>query len=502
MLKVEEGRLDDGPVDLLIVGGGINGAGIARDSAGRGLSVMLVEKDDLAGHTSSASSKLVHGGLRYLEQFEFGLVRESLAERERLLRAAPHIVEPLQFVLPLARYSRPGWMVRAGLFLYDRLAGRNILPGSRSVHLDGDLGAGLRPGISKGFTYWDCKVQDSRLVVLNAIDAAERGARILTRTELLEARRERGAWTARLRGTDGERTVRARALVNAAGPWAAELFDRLSGVQRHRSIRLVKGSHVVLRKLYPGEHAFILQNRDGRVVFAIPFEGEFTLVGTTDVEWNGPPGEAAISEEEIDYLLETIGRNFAASPTRRDIVWSYSGVRGLVEDGSSNVSRVTRDYVLDLDGREAAPLLSVFGGKLTTYRSLAEGALDRLASYLPCPGGAWTDRAALPGGDVPDLDLRSYARELSERHGQLSPNLLHRLVRTYGTRAERLLEGVQSTGDLGEDFGAGLHAREVDYLVANEWARTAQDILFRRTKLGLHVSKDGIDRLNAYLAST
>ncbi len=502
MLNVEEGHLDDGPVDLLIVGGGINGAGIARDSAGRGLSVMLIEKDDLAGHTSSASSKLVHGGLRYLEQFELRLVRESLAERERLLRAAPHIVEPLQFVLPLARYSRPGWMVRAGLFLYDRLAGRNILPGSRSVHLDGGLGAGLRPAISKGFTYWDCKVHDSRLVVLNAIDAAERGARILTRTELLEARRERGAWTARLRGADGERTVRARALVNAAGPWAAELFDRLSSVQRHRSIRLVKGSHVVLRKLYPGEHAFILQNQDGRVVFAIPFEGEFTLVGTTDVEWNGSPGQVEIGEEEIDYLLGTIDRNFAASPTRRDIVWSYSGVRGLVEDGSSNVSRVTRDYALDLDGREDAPLLSVFGGKLTTYRSLAEGALDRLASHFPCPGGAWTDRATLPGGDVPDLDLRSYARELSERHVQLSPDVLHRLVRTYGTRAERLLEGVQSTADLGEDFGAGLHAREVDYLVANEWARTAQDILFRRTKLGLHVSKDGINRLNAYLAST
>jgi len=501
MLKGEGGRLDDGPVDLLIVGGGINGAGIARDSAGRGLSVMLVEKDDLAGHTSSASSKLVHGGLRYLEQFEFRLVRESLAERERLLRAAPHIVEPLQFVLPLARYSRPGWMVRAGLFFYDRLAGRNILPGSRSVRLDGGLGAGLRPGISKAFTYWDCKVQDSRLVMLNAIDAAERGARILTRTELLEARRERGAWTARLRGTSGERTVRARALVNAAGPWAAELFDRLSGVQRHRSIRLVKGSHVVLRKLYPGEHAFILQNQDGRVVFAIPFEGEFTLVGTTDVEWNGSPGEAEISEEEIDYLLGTIGRNFGASATRRDIVWSYSGVRGLVEDGSSNVSRVTRDYVLDLDGREDAPLLSVFGGKLTTYRSLAERALDRLASHFPCAGGAWTDRAALPGGDVPDLDLRSYARALSERHGQLSPDLLHRLARTYGTRVERLLEGVRSSVDLGEDFGAGLHAREVDYLVANEWARTAKDILFRRTKLGLRVSQGGIDRLNAYLAS-
>ncbi|HET6943536.1 MAG TPA: glycerol-3-phosphate dehydrogenase [Sphingomicrobium sp.] len=494
--------MDDGPIDLLIVGGGINGAGIARDSAGRGLSVMLVEKDDLAGHTSSASSKLVHGGLRYLEQFEFRLVRESLAERERLLRAAPHIVEPLQFVLPLTPYSRPGWMVRAGLFFYDRLAGRKILPRSRSVRLDGGLGAGLRSGISDAFTYWDCKVQDSRLVVLNAIDAAERGARILTRTELLEARRERGIWTARLRDADGERTVHARALVNAAGPWAAELFGRLSGTRRHRGLRLVKGSHVVLRKLYPGEHSFILQNEDGRVVFAIPFEGEFTLVGTTDVEWNGSPGAPAISEEEFDYLLGTIGRNFTASATRNDIVWSYSGVRGLVEDGSSNVSQVTRDYVLDLDGREDAPLLSVFGGKLTTYRSLSEGALDRLASYFPGSGGAWTDGAVLPGGDVPDLDLRSYARDLSERYGQILPDLLHRLARTYGTRTERLVEGVQSTADLGEDFGAGLHAREVDYLVANEWARSAEDILFRRTKLGLRVSKDGIARLKKYLAES
>jgi glycerol-3-phosphate dehydrogenase len=494
--------LDESPIDLLIVGGGINGLGIARDSAGRGLSVMLVEKDDLAGHTSSASTKLVHGGLRYLEQFEFRLVRESLAERERLLRAAPHIVEPLRFVLPISRYSRPGWMVRSGLFLYDRLASRKLLPHSRSVRQDEDLLACLRDGISKAFVYWDCKVQDSRLVVLNAIDAAERGATILTRTELLEARREGGAWAARLRGADGERTVNARALVNAAGPWAAELFDRLGGVRRRRGIRLVKGSHVVLKKLYAGEHSFILQNEDGRVVFAIPFEREFTLVGTTDVEWKGSPGAPEISEEEIDYLLGTVRRHFTAGATRGDIAWTYAGVRGLVDDGSSNVSQVTRDYVLDLDGPSDTPVLSVFGGKLTTYRSLAERALDRLAGAFPGLGGAWTDRAVLPGGDVPGLDLSSYARGLSECHSQVSPGLVQRLARTYGTRAERLLDGVQSTADLGEHFGSGLHAREVDYLVANEWARTAQDVLFRRTKLGLHVSKEGSDRLEAYLASS
>jgi glycerol-3-phosphate dehydrogenase len=493
--------LSDGLIDLLIVGGGINGAGIARDSAGRGLSVMLVEKDDLAGHTSSASSKLVHGGLRYLEQFEFRLVRESLAERERLLRAAPHIVRPLQFVLPMSPASRPGWMVRSGLFLYDRLASRKVLPGSRSIPLDGEFGAGLRSGFSRAFSYWDCKVQDSRLVVLNAIDAAERGAMILTRTELVGARRERGVWTARLRDAGGERTVRARALVNAAGPWAAELFDRLEGVKRPRAVRLVKGSHVVLKKLYPGEHSFIIQNDDGRVVFAVPFEGEFTLVGTTDVTWKGSPGSPEISDEEIDYLLAVVGRTFTASATRGDIVWSYSGVRGLVDDGSLNVSRVTRDYVLDLDRAGDTPILSVFGGKLTTYRSLSERAVDRLASCFPRPGGAWTDRAVLPGGDLPGLDLASFARGLPERYCKVSPELLERLARTYGTRADRLLRGVQSTADLGEDFGAGLHSREVDYLVANEWARTAQDILFRRTKLGLHISKEGTDRLSAYLAS-
>ena len=483
-------------IDLLVVGGGINGAGIARDAAGRGLSVTLIEKDDLAAHTSSASSKLVHGGLRYLEQLEFRLVRESLTERERLLRAAPHIVEPLQFVLPLTEATRPAWKVRAGLFLYDRLPGRKVLPGSFSVRLNSEFGAGLKPGISNGFSYWDCKVQDSRLVVLNALDAAERGATILTRTELIEARREQGVWTVRIRDEDGEQVIRARALVNAAGPWASELFDRLRGVERHRSIRLVKGSHIVLPRLYPGAHAFILQNPDGRVVFAIPFEGEFTLVGTTEVASTEPGQRPEISDEEVDYLLETVGRFFTAYAPRKDIVWTYSGVRGLVEDGSSNVSRVTRDYVLDLDGSDA-PLMSVFGGKLTTYRSLAERALDRLAPYVPSSRGAWTERSVLPGGDIPNLDR--FAEDLAHRHKHLPPELLHRLARTYGTCTERLLEGVGSPGDLGEDFGAGLYAREVDYLVANEWARTAEDILFRRTKLGLHIAPEGVERLMAYL---
>jgi len=487
-------------VDLLVVGGGINGAGIARDAAGRGLSVVLVEKDDLASHTSSASSKLVHGGLRYLEQFEFKLVRESLAERERLLRAAPHMVQPLEFVLPVGPGSRPAWMIRAGLLLYDYLAGRELLPASRSIRLDDEPSAEwLKPGPRKGFSYWDCRVQDSRLVVLNAVDAAERGATILTRTELVHARREGGMWAARIRGPGHEQTVRARALVNATGPWGAEIFANLSGVQARRSIRLVKGSHIVLPQLYPGERAFLLQNPDGRVVFAIPFEETFTLVGTTDVAWDKPVVHPAISDVEVDYLIETVCRNFTRIVFREEIVWSYSGLRALVDDGSSDPSRVTRDYSLDLD-EEGAPLLSVLGGKLTTYRSLAERALDRLTPHFPKATAAWTNRAVLPGGDIPNLDLDRYSRELAERYSTLPADLTSRLARTYGTRAERLLDGVHDVADLGEDFGAGLYAREVDYLVTKEWARTAEDVLWRRTKLGLHALPDAAGQLDAYLA--
>jgi glycerol-3-phosphate dehydrogenase len=483
-------------VDLLIVGGGINGAGIARDAAGRGLSVMLVEKDDLANHTSSASSKLVHGGLRYLEQLDLKLVRESLAERERLLRSAPHIVEPLQFVMPLGRGSRPEWMLRAGLLLYDHLAGRRLLPASRSVRLDGKpFGAGLKAGLGRGLAYWDCKAQDSRLVVLNALDAAELGATILTRTEMVEAHREGQHWLARF----GDRSVKARVLVNAAGPWVAELFERLTGVQRRRSVMLLKGSHIVVPRLYEGEHAFTLQNPDGRVIFAIPFESDLTLVGTTEVACNDPAKEPVISEGEIAYLLAAVDRNFARSVTRDEVVWTYSGIRALIDDGSSSPSRVTRDYALDLD-ENGAPLLSVFGGKLTTYRRLAERAVDRIAGFLPGTSGPWTERASLPGGAIPYLDPKSYAQGLAEKFPALAPDLLGRFAKAYGTRAERLLDCVRTTEDLGEHFGGGLHAREVDYLVANEWAQTAEDILFRRSKLGLHVDKRTVERLNSYLA--
>ena len=483
-------------VDLLIVGGGINGAGIARDAAGRGLSVMLVEKDDLASHTSSASSKLIHGGLRYLEQLDLRLVRESLAERARLLRSAPHLVEPLQFVMPLGPGSRPGWMLRAGLLLYDHLGERRTLPGSRRVRLDRQpLGDGVKKDIRRGFTYWDCKVQDSRLVVLNALDAAERGATVLTRTELVEAHRQGQYWIAKV----GQRTVRARVLVNAAGPWVAELFERLAGVQRRRGVRLVKGSHILVPRLYEGGHAFILQNPDGRVVFAIPFEKECTLVGTTEVACEEPVADPKIGDDETAYLLDVIGRNFIRTIKRHDIIWSYSGIRALLDDGSTNPSGVTRDYVLELDD-VGAPLLSVIGGKLTTYRRLAERALDRIARFFPGASGAWTERAFLPGGVIPRLDLQGYAHGLAERFLGLPPELLSRLANAYGTRTDRLLEGVRTIEDLGEHFGGGLHAREVDYLVANEWAQTAEDILFRRSKLGLHVDAETTDRLTRYLA--
>jgi glycerol-3-phosphate dehydrogenase len=486
-------------VDLLVVGGGINGAGIARDAAGRGLSVMLVEKDDLAAHTSSASSKLIHGGLRYLEQFDFKLVRESLVERERLLRAAPHIVEPLEFIIPMTPSGRAAWKVRAGLFLYDHLGRRKVLPGSRSLRL-GELGVGLRPELDQGFAYWDCRVQDSRLVVLNAMDASERGATILTRTELLTARREGPHWIARIHSSGHERSVEARALVNAAGPWASELFSRIQGTKHSHSVRLVKGSHIVVPRLYEGAHAFLLQSPDGRVVFAIPFEEEFTLVGTTDVDWSEALDTPTISDAEIDYLLGMVGAHFTRKMTAKDVIWSFAGIRSLFDDGVSDPSKATRDYRLELD-TSGAPMLSVFGGKITTYRRLAERALDRLAPFLPEAGKVWTERALLPGGDVPDGDVGKLVRELVEAFPALPPRLLGRLAKTYGTAAHEILGGTASIGDLGAHFGADLYACEVDYLVRHEWARSAEDILWRRTKLGLRIAPETANRLAASLAT-
>jgi len=489
--------------DLLVVGGGVNGAGIARDAAGRGLSVLLVEQNDLASATSSASTKLVHGGLRYLEYYEFRLVREALEERETLLAMAPHIIWPLRFVLPHAHATRPAWLVRMGLFLYDHLGGRRRLPGSRGLGLKGALeGASLQPEYRKAFVYSDCWVDDARLVTLNAMDARERGAVVETRTKLVSARRIGTAWEARLQPENGpERLVRARAIVNAAGPWVSEVLSGALNVARGSGTRLIKGSHIVVPRLFDGEHAYMLQNPDRRIVFAIPYEDRFTLVGTTDVAWDAPPGPARISGEEVDYLCQSLNRYFTKQTTAADVAWSYAGVRPLFDDHADNASAVTRDYVLEVDAPEgSAPVLSVFGGKITTYRRLADQALNRLAAFFPDAGPSWTRSAVLPGGDLPDLDRAALARTLRAEFPFLPEDMASRLARAYGTRARRILAGATNLADLGEAFGAGLHAAEVDYLTTEEWARTAEDILYRRSKLGLHLPREGVARLEAYLS--
>ncbi|KQT31301.1 glycerol-3-phosphate dehydrogenase [Sphingomonas sp. Leaf412] len=477
-------------IDMLIIGGGINGAGIARDAAGRGLSVMLVERDDLAGHTSSASTKLIHGGLRYLEYGEFRLVRESLKERERLLAIAPHVIWPLRFVLPQTRSPRPAWMVRLGLFLYDHIGGRRRLPGTQTVSLDGAYGAGLSNRKGKAFVYSDCWVDDSRLVVLNARDAADRGATILTRTRFVSAARDADGWRATIADENGTREVRARTIVNAAGPWVADVLAGLVRRNDRPGVRLVKGSHIVVPRLYEGDHAFMLQNPDRRIVFAIPYEGDFTLVGTTDEPWTDAPAKAAIGAAETAYLLETVARYFARPVAAADIVWSFAGIRPLHDDHAADASAVTRDYVLDLD-TDGAPVLSVFGGKITTYRKLAEHALRTLG----VAGDDWTAGAALPGGAIPDGDAAAFVRGLAADHPAVPEARLGRLVRAYGTDARAILDAG------GEDLGGGLTTGEVDHLVRREWARTVEDVLFRRSKLGLHVPDGTAARLGAYLGA-
>ncbi|MBN3536847.1 MULTISPECIES: glycerol-3-phosphate dehydrogenase [Sphingomonas] len=489
-------------VDLLIVGGGINGVGIARDAAGRGLSVALVEKDDLASHTSSASTKLIHGGLRYLEYYEFRLVREALIERERLWAMAPHIIWPLEFVLPQGQSPRPAWMVRLGLFLYDHLGGRKKLPATRTVSLDRDpVGNGLKPGSPRAFVYSDCWVEDSRLVALNARDAADRGATVLTHTRLAAARREGTGWITTIEDAHGTRDLTARAIVNAAGPWVADVLGDVPDARRDRGVRLIKGSHIVVPRLYEGAHAFMLQNPDRRIVFAIPYQERFTLIGTTDEAWEGAPGRATIGQGEIDYLLETVARYFERPVAQADIAWTYSGIRPLYDDHAANASAVTRDYVLDLDGStDRAPMLSIFGGKITTYRKLAEHAMGELAPFFPEAGKAWTAGAVLPGGDMPDADFDRYVTTLVARYPAMPSALLRRLARAYGTCTETVIGDAQTPADLGEDFGAGLYAREIDYLRDREWATSAEDILFRRGKLGLHVAEGTAERIDAYLA--
>ncbi len=506
---------------MLVVGGGINGCGIARDLAGRGWRVVLCEQGDLASHTSSASTKLIHGGLRYLEYHEFSLVRKALQEREVLLKSAPHIMWPLRFVMPYDpadRASRPAWMIRIGLFLYDHLARREVLPGSRGIDLRRHVaGAPLKPRFRRGFEYSDGWVDDARLVVLNALDARDRGARVLTRTRCTRALRDAAGWSATLESPAGPRTVRARALVNAAGPWA-EAFLRGVAHPAHgealatRHLRLVKGSHVVVPRLFGHDRAYIFQNPDKRIIFAIPYEGAFTLIGTTDVEIGGDdPGAARIDADETAYLCAQASHYFEQPVAPADVVWSYSGVRPLLDDASGDPSAVTRDYLLERNA-DAAPLLSVWGGKITTFRKLAEDAADDIGRMLGEARPAWTEGAFLPGGDLsgwigkasgaqPQDDFRRFVAAVEARHPWLPPALAHRLARAYGSRIERVLGDAAALADLGAEVAPGLHERELRYLQGEEWAVSGDDVLWRRSKLGLHLAASGRERVDAWMRS-
>ena len=505
----------DDDVDVLVVGGGINGVGIARDLAGRGWRVLLAERDDLASHTSSSSTKLIHGGLRYLEYYEFGLVRKALQEREVLLKSAPHIMWPLRFVMPHDGAMRPGWMIRIGLFLYDHLARREVLPGSAGVDLrTSPLGKPLKPQYQRGFVYSDGWVDDARLVLLNALDARDKGAKVLTRSPVTAVQRAADGWTATVQTPRGERTVKARALVNAAGPWA-ESF--LRGIARSaqgetlatKNLRLVKGSHIVVRRCFEHDHAYIFQNPDKRIIFAIPYERDYTLIGTTDVELpqhaisgaNGEARRAEIDVGEIAYLCEQASRYFARPVTPGDVVWSYAGVRPLLDEGAAgkagDPSAVTRDYLLETN-TQGAPLLSVWGGKITTFRKLAEDAADLVGDMLGDRRSAWTEQAFLPGGDLsewigapsrPDTDFERLVQAIQQRHGWLPPTLTHRLARAYGSRVGQVLAAAKSLADLGQEVAPGLHAAELRYLIDEEWVCNAVDALWRRSKLGLHYTE-------------
>ena len=501
------------PFDVLVIGGGINGAGIARDAAGRGMRVLLCEKGDLAEGTSSRSSKLVHGGLRYLEQFEFRLVREALIEREVLLRIAPHIVWPMRFVIPHSRAQRPAWMLRLGLFLYDHLGGRIRLPGSRRLDLRGSAEGGpIQDRFRTAFEYSDCWVDDSRMVVLNALDAQQRGADIRIGVEALHARRTAGAWLVQLRAADGSSSeVRARTLVNAAGPWVDSIIHGVTGGTARDQLRLVKGSHLIVRTLWDGPQAYLLQNDDKRVIFAIPYEHDFCLIGTTDTPFHGRAEDVAVDAAERAYLLRAVNRYIERAVTPEDIVAEYAGIRPLHDaDRAADARTVTRDYAFGIDsggpGERLPPLLSIYGGKITTYRKLAEHALAKLAFQLAAPGTrlrlkGWTGDAALPGGDMPDADFDAYLAGLRARNPWLPPDTAHHYARLYGTRAEALLDGVRSLSGLGRHFGAQFYAREADFLRRTEWARHPEDVLRRRTKHYLHLSSAQQDAFTQWWAA-
>ena len=492
----------DFDTDILVVGGGVNGAGIARDAAGRGFSVTLCEQDDLAAHTSSASTKLIHGGLRYLEQYEFRLVAKALAEREVILRLAPHITWPLLFVLPHESHLRPMWIIRLGLLLYDTLgAGHRTLADSHAVDLRQHVtGEPLQDTYLRGFVYSDGWVQDARLVVLNAMDAARRGAEIRVRTRCVEAHVEDGRWLAQVQGHDGRpRTLRARTLVNACGPWAGSFLREVLGRSEHRKVRLVKGSHIVVPRLFDHDYAYLFQQADRRIVFAIPYETDYTLIGTTDVDYHSDPASVHIEADERSYLCEAVNRYFRVPVRAEDVVWSYSGVRPLLDEGG-DASSVSRDYHIELDHDQGAPLLNVFGGKITTYRRLGEEAVDRLADALGSLKPSWTEHGdPLPGGDFADAERLVVG--WSQRWPWLPVALAHRWLRHYGTCTATLLGDATGLQDLGQLFGAQLYQREVDYLICHEWARTSEDILWRRTKLGLRMSEDETLRLQGYLGT-
>ncbi|KAB2889872.1 MAG: glycerol-3-phosphate dehydrogenase [Desulfobulbaceae bacterium] len=495
--------MPDPVFDLAIVGGGINGCGIARDAAGRGLSVLLCEQDDLASGTSSVSTKLIHGGLRYLEYYEFRLVREALTEREVLLRAAPHIIWPLRFILPHHAGLRPAWLIRLGLFIYDHLGGRVLLPGTTTVDLRTDeAGRPLKPAFTRGFEYSDCWVMDSRLVVLNAMDAAARGADIRVRTACEKAVRKGDLWTLDLQDRfSGDRsTARARVLINATGPWLDSFLSHVDHQAASEHIRMVKGSHIIVRKLFDHPRAYIFQNADGRIIFTIPYEGDFTLIGTTDVDFTGTPDRVAISPEETDYLCRAAGEYFRQQITATDVVASYAGIRPLFDDGRSEARAATRDYVLKLDtGRGEAPLLSIYGGKITTYRKLAESVLKKISPYLPAMGPAWTADAHLPGGDFAPDRFEQEAAGLRNICTLLTAPHARRLFRTYGSRAVSMVEGIRIASDFGQCFGNNLYGFEVAYLMQHEWARTAEDVLWRRTNMGLFLTAEEVRLLDAWI---
>jgi glycerol-3-phosphate dehydrogenase len=483
--------------DVVVVGGGINGVGVAVDAVGRGLSVFLCEKDDLASHTSSSSSKLIHGGLRYLEHKEFRLVREALAEREILLAKAPHIIRPLRFIMPHQPHLRPAWLIRTGLFFYDHLGKREKLAGSKHITFDAATSP-LKAEITQGFEYSDCAVDDARLVVLNAIQAREQGAHIATQTRCISAYRENGLWVIDLENTQGCYTVQAKALVNAAGPWVAQFIQQNLKQKSPYGLRLIQGSHIVVPKIYAGNKAFILQNDDHRIVFAIPYLDQYTLIGTTDHEYQGDLNKVAITQPEMDYLLDVYNDHFKHQLGPQDILYTYSGVRSLCDDESDNPSAITRDYTLALSQEQDAPLLSVFGGKLTTYRKLAESALTHLQPFFPTMKKPWTEKALLPGAENL-VSVELLIQQLIQAVQDVSVQLASRWAHAYGSRVWIFLNNISMLHELGQDFGHGLYAQEVDYLVNQEWAITSSDILWRRSKLGLEFTETEIQALDEYL---